>query len=199
MDDVTQIPQANTQSTIPDPVSPLPVTPAQLQTYQQPNIEIPKPKSKLKKILLVIGIAALIIIASVFLFSAWGNNLDRESKDYVDKNIPVIISAWDYKELVKRASPELLNIAPDEKFKSLFDTLSEKLGKFKKYNGSKGEASINTVFFTKEGPFGYAITAAYSADDVVFENDSAQIKIELVLRDNEWRILSFYVYPENLE
>ena len=64
-----------------------------------------------------------------------------------------------------------------------------KLGNLKSYNGSKGEAGIHINNFKK------TITAEYTVN-AEFENASAQIKVGIIKRENEWKIYNFYVYSD---
>ena len=69
---------------------------------------------KMRKALAVVGgiaLIAMLLIGGFIGYSAYeGHGLDASSKEYVDKNIPLIISSWSKDELLKRASPQLLQV-----------------------------------------------------------------------------------------
>jgi len=64
-----------------------------------------------KKSLIILGSVFLVLILLVagFVGSAAvrGSALDKESKAYVDGNLPILISTWSEDEVLKRASKEL--------------------------------------------------------------------------------------------
>jgi hypothetical protein len=149
----------------------------------------------MKKLFLVLGIIFAIIIALFIIVNGQGNKFDRDSKDYVDKNIPIIVSSLDYKELTSRASSELLNAVSEEKLKEIFDVYKEKLGKFKEHKGSQGESFTKIEIFSKDVVLGLAVTATYLVD-MSFENAPARAKIDLILKDSEWKINGFQISSE---
>jgi hypothetical protein len=122
-----------------------------------------------KKFLIILGgiaLAAVLLIGGFIGYSAYqGGRLDASSKDYVDKNIPLIVASWSKNELLKRASPQLLdaiNEKPDQADR-LFQGFA-KLGAMRSYDGSKGES---TVSYTNKN--GKVISASYIAN-AKFEN-----------------------------
>jgi hypothetical protein len=149
----------------------------------------------MKKILMVLGVvfAALIIVVVIgfFMLNYFGSKLDKESMAYVDEAIPIIISSWNSKELIDRASSELLQVAPVDKIESLFNIFSGRLGKLETYKGSKGQANISVT------PQGKVTTAAYVAE-AIFERAPATIQIRVILHNNKWQILQFHVNSEAL-
>lgn len=136
------------------------------------------------------GIFAFLIVAAVIFFSItyyYGTGYDKESKLYVDLNLPQIIDNWKVEALTKRASPELMKVAPREKIEELFKVCSDKLGPMKEYKGSKGQSTI--AFKAEKGKL---ITGAYVAE-AIFEKAPATIKISIIKRNNDWQILEFFV------
>ncbi len=136
---------------------------------------------------------ALVVIAIVgFAFlSKKGNALDRESKKYVDTAVPAIIAQWDLKEIMDRASPELKNAVSEDEMKKLLDWF-QKLGTFKEYKGSTGQATM----FVKPGQ-GEVISAQYVAN-AEFENGPSEIKISLIKHGDDWQIQGFHVNSKAL-
>jgi hypothetical protein len=145
-----------------------------------------------RKFLAIIGgvalIAALLIGGFVGYSAYQGRVLDTSSKEYVDKNIPLIISSWSKDELLKRASPQLLNVInekPDQ-IDHLFQGFA-KLGAMRSYDGSKGDSNVS--YTNRDGK---VITAAYISD-AIFENGDAHISVRLIQTSGSWKFLMFNV------
>lgn len=144
----------------------------------------------MKLVLSIVGgiFLALALIVGAFVgYSAYrGPQLDASSRTYLDENLPPILSTWSTQELRSRASSQLLDVFNDEQARLLFKKLSA-LGELRKYGDVKGEANIA---FTPDA--GRVITAIYSAR-AHFENGDAVVRVRLILQDDQWRFLSFYV------
>jgi len=71
---------------------------------------------RMRKMLMVLGALTLGTIvlagATLLLFYPKGDQLDQESKAYVDATMPVIFNSWDSHAYLEQASPELLAVAP---------------------------------------------------------------------------------------
>ena len=71
----------------------------------------------LKKTLLITGIVCAIALLSIIIFVSIiaynGRRLDKESKSYADAAIVAITSHWNEKDLIVRASPQLLATMKD--------------------------------------------------------------------------------------
>jgi hypothetical protein len=143
-----------------------------------------------KKVLFVLaGIFGLLVVGGVVgiaMLAAKGNALDKESKQYVDAAIPAITSQWDIAEIQKRASPEFKAAVNDEDLAKLV-RMFQRLGKFKAYNGAKGDANMSVT-----SQRGRVISAAYvgSAD---FDTGPAEIKVSLIKHGNQWQILGIHI------
>ena len=150
----------------------------------------------MKKFFLVFGIvsACLIVIAGVIIFVVLrsGLKLDSESKAYVDRVVPLIITSWNSKDLLDNASPEFLKTVTSAEIDSMFKMLSEKLGKCKEYKGSKGDS--NQSITSKEG---MKTTAFYTAN-VVLEKADAVVSMRLVRHDGKWQVFQFSVNSKAL-
>jgi hypothetical protein len=144
----------------------------------------------MKKLFMTLGVIFLcIIVIGIIGFSIaayHGTKLDKSSKAYVDKIAPLIISSWNSKELVNRASPELLKAVPQDKWNAMFKMFSKKLEALKEYKGSKGDSFMNF------SPVGKVITAIYIAQ-ATFEKGNAEIKISIIQHNEKWQLLGFYV------
>jgi hypothetical protein len=149
-----------------------------------------------KNILAFLGVAFLVFVlvaAALFGYFAYtGNKLDASSKAYVDEGVPAIVSTWSKAELVRRASPQLLQKISDDQVTQLFNTLSTKLGIFKSYDGAKGDS--NVTFTTQNGRM---VTASYIAK-ATFQYGKAEIQIKLIKPTDSWEILGFHVEMEPL-
>ncbi|HEY6873033.1 MAG TPA: hypothetical protein VI298_09950 [Geobacteraceae bacterium] len=144
----------------------------------------------MKKTLMILGgIFLAILVAGVvgFVFIATkGSALDKDSKQYVDTAVPAIVSQWNKQELINRAGPELMKTVKDNDFEKLF-TMFRKLGAFKKYTGSEGQANISVT-----SKHGKVTTAAYVAK-ADFENGPAEIQVTLIKHADKWQILGFRI------
>ena len=130
--------------------------------------------------ILVVGVVGMVFIATK------GRALDTESKQYVDVAVPAIVSQWDRQELINRAGPEFMETVKDGDIEKLF-TLFRKLGAFKKYNGSEGQANISVT--SKNGK----VTSAAYVAKADFEKGPAEIQVTLIKHDAKWQILGFRV------
>ncbi len=150
----------------------------------------------MKKLFTVLGaivfIVVIVLAVAFFLLSRGAGGMEREAQAYIDTNIPRIVAHWDPAELVKRASPELMKVAPREKIEELFALFSQRLGPLREYKGSKGEANVSFTFKT-----GKVVTAAFSSQ-AVFEKAKALILCRIVKHGDQWQITSFRVNSDAL-
>jgi hypothetical protein len=143
-----------------------------------------------QRFLIVLGavfLAAIVLgVVVIGVFAVKGSALDKESKAYVDNAVPIIVSDWDEKELLSRASQEFMQVTDKEDLDKLFGFF-RKLGRMREYQGSEGQSNIS---FTTED--GRRITAAYTAK-ASFEAGPAVIKITLIKHGEQWQIAGFRV------
>lgn len=141
-------------------------------------------------IISIIGVVwgVLMLIALFPFINNYGDNLDKESKAYVDMVVPAIVGSWEPQELISRASPELLKSNSDDALKFYFKASFNKYGRLKEYRGSTGQAIINPGEETK---------ANYSAK-ADFEKGSATIWINVIKIKNKWQISVFQVVSDTL-
>src|SRR5258706_2149975 len=144
----------------------------------------------MKKIIYVLGTAALVVLVTVAvgfaILATKGSALDAESKSYIDGAVSAIAKHWSKNDLIERASPELLASLKPDQVAALFGSLS-RLGTMTKYEGATGEATMSYI-----GSTGALVSARYGAR-AQFENRSAIFRIALMRRDGRWVINSFYV------
>lgn len=141
----------------------------------------------MKKFLIVLGgIFALIIIyivITVAIVAIKGSKLDAESKKYVDEIMPKIINTWSGENLIRYASPQLLNTTNKLELKEQMNALYKQLGESKTYKGSKGEANISINNGTTK------ITAEYVCV-FNFRDADIDVKVTLIKNTDTWQILS---------
>src|ERR1700679_1993610 len=98
----------------------------------------------MKKLLIILGaiffIVIVLVAVGISFIAVKGSALDKQSKAFVDRNVPLIFATWDDQELWNRASPEFRQSTPRAKLDGFFATLSHKLGKMRAYQGSEGQA-----------------------------------------------------------
>jgi len=148
----------------------------------------------MKKVLIILGTVFLVIILLVAVVvgvaAVRGSALDKESKAYVDRNLPLIISGWDEQELLSRASPEFTQNTKREDLDRGFAGLSLKFGKMQSYEGAKGQSYINYSVLSSHS--GRIITAEYIAR-VIFAGGSTSIRITLIKHGDQWQIKRFEI------
>jgi len=101
--------------------------------------------------------------------------------------VPIIITSWNSKELINRASPGFLHVTPEEKVELLFNTLSKQIGPLKEYKVTTGKVKIKITPKAK-----LLVIADYVAE-ADFEKAPAKIKIQIVRNNDKWQIVGFVV------
>jgi hypothetical protein len=144
-----------------------------------------------KVFLIVGGIIAVVLVLSVGLsgYAVYqGRGLDESSRQYVEQNIPPILTTWSRDELLKRGSPELLKVAAGHpaQVEHFFQKLST-LGALHSFGEPRGGADVT---YTEDN--GKTITANYVAQ-AKFANAEAKVSVKLVRLSGQWRILLFRV------
>ena len=132
-----------------------------------------------------------LFVLGIFLYgNLTGPSLDKESKLWVDKVVPEILSTWSPEILIQNSSSEFLNVVSKETIKNSLIESSEVLGSLKEYKGSRGESGIHI------GGQGKVITAEYVVE-IDFEKGSATIFIQSVKENGEWKIRNFALSPQD--
>ncbi|MCK4891814.1 MAG: hypothetical protein KAS78_04050 [Candidatus Pacebacteria bacterium] len=153
-----------------------------------------KPKKSLinKKFMIRLIVVSSIVIFLMLIYAA--TKFDEKSHAYADIAIPAIVASWNSQELISRASPEFIKSNSPEKVELMFDHHSNKLGRVKEYKGSQGgsEMLFGLGWLCQQGFLCLTITAEYTAE-AVFEKGSAEIEIEMLLRNNRWEIIHLAV------
>jgi len=145
----------------------------------------------MKKALIILGgiigigvVCVAVYFAHFFIFVQ--PELNQESKAWVDSTIPKILTNWNVNEMVNDSSPELMQTTSESDVSKLFSTLSSKLGAFKKYDGSTGEAGVDINN-------GREMTTAQYVAEADFTEGTANVTIEGIKENGVWKILYFYV------
>ncbi len=149
-------------------------------------------QSPMKKLISIFLPVVLLFLAAVAAVAVLVNNLNKESKLFVDAAVPAIIADWDVREIQKRASPEFNATVDYDDMLQMFDILRD-LGDLQEYYEAAGESKITLSLES-----GLVITALYEAS-ADFEEGSADIQISLIRHGGQWQILGFKVAPGERE
>ncbi|PLY05111.1 MAG: hypothetical protein C0625_13840 [Arcobacter sp.] len=144
----------------------------------------------MKKILMVLGgIFLVFVIAGIIgftLLAKKGDALDEQSKTYVEKVVPEILSDLRPATLLKYSSSELIDSANKDEIDKLFKWYG-KLGKYKQMGDVVGGSNIN---YSQEK--GKVVSAQYQIN-TEFETGPATIILVLIQRDDKWQIYNFKI------
>lgn len=145
-------------------------------------------------------LVSLGIAAAVYVPKLW--KLERTAIAYVESSVPLIVANWDPAEVTKRAAPEFLVPSIQEGLPVVFAELS-RLGKLRSLRKPEGgvvvadfQMALSRSEFrvrTRDQRLG-PLWAEFVAD-AEFEAGPAKVKMTLVRRGNEWRIIGFWVRP----
>src|SRR5258705_5715655 len=135
----------------------------------------------MKKVFLVLGIAALFAIIGIGIVAYRGTALDHESRAFVDESLPRILDGWNDEALIAVATPQLLRSASREDLDHVFATYM-RLGRLLHYEPATGQATMS--YTTKNGS---EVTGRYVAR-AEFENGPASISVLITKRQEKWLI-----------
>jgi hypothetical protein len=143
---------------------------------------------KIRSIILTLIIIFLLFAGMVFVGHMQLKTMQefRESREFADSFVLALTKNWDTKEIVERASPELLEAFTRER-RDEFVVLARGLGKLKKYNG----AEHPFVEDVRDGVY-----AKYEAD-AEFDAGPAKFTIELIRHSDKWQLYNFHVAPNS--
>jgi len=149
----------------------------------------------MKKFFITLGVIFLVLIVAAgigfWYFANRGITLDRESKAFVDAAIPAIVTNWNKKELLDRASPEFKRDVPETQIDDLLRRFTV-LGRFMTFDSATGQAAIYASPQT-----GKVVTADYQSL-AYFQNGNATIKVKLIQHDDRWQILKLEIFSPQL-
>jgi hypothetical protein len=139
---------------------------------------------------IIAGVISLVLVAIIAVFIGYasyiGSTLDKESKAYVDRSVPAIVSSWSEEELINRASPEFKQAIEQAEMNRLFRWFRT-LGPLETYEGSQGQATISVTPQT-----GKVVSARYLTKGR-FERGEATIQINVIKHGDAWQIAGFKV------
>jgi hypothetical protein len=152
----------------------------------------------MNKVFVIVAAIVVVVLALSAGLSGYavyqGRGLDESSRQYVEQNIPPILSTWSEDELLKRGSPRLLKVAADHPAAvAHFFTKLRTLGALQSVGEPKGGADVT---YTEE--YGRTLTANYVVP-AKFANADAKVSVKLVRLSGQWRILLFRVDSPYLE
>jgi hypothetical protein len=141
----------------------------------------------MKKFFIVLGsiFLALIVLGAIGIavLAVRGTALDKEAKAYADKAIPVIVTTWNLKELLDRASPEFNQAITVDQINRMFRRFFSSLGRLQKCEPVQGNVNMEA---------GKITTGVYRAK-ATFEKGEATINLTLIKHGNQWQIGGFRV------
>lgn len=144
----------------------------------------------MKKTFIILGVilAVLIVVGLIggYLVQMKGSTLDKESKAFIDQVTPIILSQPQKETLFRYASDELKNSASSEQFDKTFSQFG-KLGQFKEYKGSNGQARILATTGKRK-----QIAAFYDAE-AEFATGPVAIRIVTIKKETGWQIVGFHI------
>lgn len=144
----------------------------------------------MRKMLITIGIALTVLIAtlctSIGLLGWTGRRLDADSKVYAESAVRAIAARWDAHEVETRAAPELVSVIDKERLDKLM-AQCRRLGRLRECQSPEGQARV--LLSSKRGKM---VTAEYAVS-IHCDAGAARVRLTLIKRGNEWKMLSFYV------
>src|SRR5947207_7916162 len=144
----------------------------------------------MKKLLIALGIVFIVLLVGIVALIGYaaftGSKLDKESKVYVDAAVPAIVSSWNERELLSRASPEFQKAASPADVERLFRWFRT-LGRLQKYEGAQGQSITSVTPQTGE-----VISGSYTAK-ATFDVGEANIEVGLIKHGSQWQIGRFNV------
>jgi len=144
----------------------------------------------MKRFLMVVGTLTVVVVGGValglVLYAPEGRRLDASSRDYASHVVETAMKDWDASALRAESSEELLASAPEDKVARMLGAFSTRLGPIRTHAAPQGESHLSMV------PFKKVVTADYIVP-VTFEKAEGRIKLRLVQKQGEWKLLSVYV------
>jgi hypothetical protein len=149
----------------------------------------------MKKFFIILGSIFLAIIVlgaiGIAFIAVRGSALDKESKPYADAAIPAIVTTWNQKELLDRASPEFKKAVTADQLDRLFRWVGS-LGRLQKCEPAEGHSLMSATTQSAK-----MISAQYTSK-ATFEKGDATITLGLIKHRDQWQILRFDVQSPQL-
>ncbi len=152
----------------------------------------------MKTFLAIVGGLALLIVGSFavlfFIGVQKAGPLLQEAHDYADDAIPAIATKWDSAALSSRAAPELADLLKNGVLETLMAEGSRLLGEMTAYEA----AACQITNYQLNTDSGELVLAACTAR-ATHQRAAADYKLNLVKRNDQWKLLGFFVTPEDVE
>ena len=130
--------------------------------------------------------AGLIALCTAVFFVFGDSKLVASGKKYVDENVPIILSTWSLEELTSRASDEMIELISADRLPQVLARIS-RIGELEKCSNFKHDAALSKKFALRD-----AVTLVYVAK-ANFENGPADIQIQLIQKDEKWKLYGLNV------
>ena len=147
----------------------------------------------------LIGAGALCLICGGVMFLGGrtlfkaGAELQQESETYADGMLSRVGKEWDPAELKKEASDEFLKATSDEALAGFMNLIRTKLGAYKSHSTFK-MSNINM-----QNNNGVSTTNITLAAPGQFEKGPGNIEIDLVKRDDTWKVVNLNIKSDLLK
>jgi hypothetical protein len=145
----------------------------------------------MKKLLIVLGsiFAAIIVIVAILaiIFIPYWIRLNKDAKNYLTNNLPIIVAHWNPQDVIDRATPEFITATKHQDVDKLY-VMFRQLGSLKHLDTPE-LGNIGSQAFTNDGTYTYGNYTIH-AD---FENGSANISIQLLRMGAQWKINKFHI------
>ncbi len=150
----------------------------------------------MKKLFTILGVIfaaiVVVIVIAAAIFIPGAIKRDHEAVSYIQDAVPKIVTNWNSRELVDRATPELLAIAnKNDELDRLF-VMFRQLGSFKHLD--KPEGTVVSSAFTGTG----TVTIGNYKAHAEFEKGDARIEIQLRRVGGSWQINGFRIFSDAL-
>jgi hypothetical protein len=149
----------------------------------------------MRKILFRVGIVFVLFIFVVLGVATWfmhaNSQIDKEARPYADAAIVAITKDWNDKELIQRASSNLLKQVKPEDLDSMFAWFGT-LGPLADFDGAK------LVRWTKFSGTGGTVTSAEYSGVAKYREGTATITIDIQKTADTWQVNGFRVNSSKL-
>jgi hypothetical protein len=142
-----------------------------------------------KTVLIALGSGVAILALAIGAFAYFmGMHLDEESKAAAQVYDQDVANGWDYAAIQARGDEELFKAAPKEKLEPFLALFRDRLGNLV----SLGEVSGSSNCYFNITSMSVRTTAVYVLK-AKFEKGDGTIQMNLIKRDDQWRMLGLHV------
>lgn len=149
----------------------------------------------MKTVLAIIGAVALIAIAAfaglVFVGVRKAGPILEAAHAYADDTIAAVGADWDVDELLARGAPELLQAGTREEFLQVTELGKRAVGSITEAQPAACELT-QYLYTSNEGEVAQATCAATAQH----ERGAVQYQLNLIYRDDAWKLLFFFFNAE---